>query len=154
MNSEDLWMILAGIILPFVAIFLSGVSIKRHEKCISSFYWALREKFARSYLKQNKVIKFVRKRLGMDADESVHWIICFFHYLQIVMVISPILILILSLFVQLEKSIVICFIIGLGPYGFICITNEIFTVIQVQRCKKIKKINPKYSKSDFYDWRG
>jgi len=154
MKYYDLWMIALCLIIPFICFFYSGVIIKRHEKCISAFYLALREKFPHSYVKQNKIVMFIRSRHGMETYGSVHWMICFYHYLQIVIAFSPIFTLILPFLFPLEKAIVMCFVIGLGPFGLISIIDPIFLIVQIQKCKKIKKENPKYSKRDFYDWRG
>lgn len=155
MSSEDKGLVLLGIILPFVAFFLAGSLIRRHERYLSDFYWALRETFPRKYVKQNKLIKFVRKRLGLETKNSIHWLICLFHYFQIVMVVSPIFTSFLYLFIPVGNAIVISYVIGLGPYGVISIMDDILMLIQVQRCKKIKKTNSIYSGRDFKGtWRG
>ena len=154
MDSEDLYWVLGGLFLPIAMAFYSGVIIKRHEKTIMAFYWALREKYTHSYVTPNKVVNFVRKCCRMKAENSIHWVVCIFHYLQIVMVTSPIFMLLLPIFIPLEKAIGICYIIGLGPYGVIAFMDGAFLILQVHRCKRIKKTNPKYAKREFYDWRG
>ena len=143
-----------GIIGSFVMFFLSGVVIRHHEKCIRSFYWPLREKFPRSYVNQSKIVRIVRSLFKIDTQGSIHWLIRLCHYFQLSSLIAPILMLILPLFLPMERFIVLCFMIGWGPFVLISLIDGPFLIVQVAKCKKIKKENPKYSKKDFYDWRG
>ena len=69
------------------------------------------------------------------------------------MLTGPIFMLFLPVFLPIGKAIVISYVIGLGPYGLMGLIDGIFLNLQIQRCKKIKKANPKYSKADFYNWR-
>lgn len=155
MSSEDIWLALLSFILPFVLFFFSSTVIKRHENCIDAFYCALREEYSGSYIKQNKPVSFLRKCYGLDIRGTIHWMIGFFHYLQIYMVSSPILMLLSSLFLPLNKVIIMCLIFGQAvPYALISINCEVLTLLQVHRCRRIKKTNPKYSKREIKPWRG
>ena len=72
---------------------------------------------------------------------------------QIVFAISPIFMLIIFLVKQSEQVIYTFLAIGIAlPFGLFYILMEIFTMLQVIRCKKIKKTIPRYSKSEIYRW--
>ena len=149
-DTKDL--LLIGIALPFVVVFLSGINgLKRQEKQISDFYWPLREKYPRSYVKQNKVIKFIRKCFGMQTKDNIHWMTCVLHYLQLISVISPIFMLITFLFVPLEEIVVAFLVFGFSfPFGLLVILAALFYSLQTWRCVGIKKKDPKHSKREFY----
>ena len=153
MPSEDLSMILLGIIASVALAFYCGVIIKRHERTISSFYWALSEKYVHSYVTPNKVVKFVRKRCGLETNHKVHWMICLFHYLQIVMVVLPPFMLIHLFFLPAGQTALLLYIVGVGPCGLIGILDGMLLFLQCCRCEKIKKTNPEYAKRELYNWR-
>lgn len=151
MTSDTIWLLLVSIVMPFVLFFLSGANgFRRCEEYIYDFYWPLREKHPRSYVKQNAIIKVVRKCFGMQTKNNIHWFTCFLHYLQILMVISPIFMLITLLFVPSQKIIIAFLLLGISlPFGLSVILNQIFFSLQVLRCMKIKKTDNKHSKREF-----
>ena len=152
MASNILWLLLVGIPIPFVLFFFAGIfSLKRKENEIREFYWALREKYFHSYIKQNKIIKFIRKCLGLETKKHIHWITCLLHYIQIVTFISTILVMVVLLFVPREDLIGILWLIGIAvPFGVFFILLGIFHFLQLLRCEIIKKKDPKYSKREFH----
>ena len=75
-----------GLIIYLLLLFRTGLLIYNEEKFISAFYEALRKRYRYSYVKPNKVIQTVRKLYGLEKSKSIHWVICFFHYLQIAQV--------------------------------------------------------------------
>ena len=154
MYSDDVCILLIALFAPLILVFLSGINgFKRRERSIREFYYILREKYPRSYVQQNKILKFVRKCFGMEIKGTIHWITCFLHYFQIVFAISPIFMLIIFLVKQSEQVIYTFLAIGIAlPFGLFYILMEIFTMLQVIRCKKIKKTIPRYSKSEIYRW--
>ena len=152
MPSEDLQIIPICFFLCFFWFLCSGDFIDRHENVVRDFAYALREKYPRSYVQQNKVIKFIRKRFAMRTDRSLHWVICVLHYLQIVMAISPALVLLALLFVPPEKTVVTCLLIQLSPFGLMAIIRLAFTTLQALRCMRIKRKSPG-SKWRLHDWR-
>ena len=139
-------------VLPLVLVFLSGINgFRRCEEYICNFYWPLREKYHRSYVKQNKTIKFVRKCFGMETKENIHWITCLLHYLQIIATISPVFMLVTFLFIPLKQTVIVFLIFGFSlPFGLCVILHWIFFSLQVLRCVKIRKTDPKHSKRKFY----
>lgn len=150
MDFVELCMIL--VIAPFVVIFSSRYMIKQDEDIIRAFYVPLRKKYTHSYIKQNKLIQIIRKRLRLYTDGTIHWMISVCHYLQLVMAVVPILVLPLMLFMPIINVFLIYSIVGLGPIGLIVFIESAFRVLQVQRCKKIKKTDPKYSKCEIHHW--
>ena len=154
MTSENLCLITVGLIMTCVFFFFSGVTLKRHERTIVGFYWALREKYPHSYIKPNGIIKKVRNFFKMEDDDTVHRLICLLHYFQLVMPTAPLFLLFLPLFMPLEKAIVVFCIVGMAPFTLICFTQEILLIVQCIRCKKIQKTDPKYKDRVFYNWRG
>ena len=82
MFSNPISFVLIYIIGSIIALFLTGVIIKRSEKCVEAFYSPLREKYKKSYFKQNKIIKFIRKLYKMDTRNTIHWGYCIYHYIE------------------------------------------------------------------------
>lgn len=158
MFSNPIVFVLTYIIGSIVALFLTGVIIKRSERCVDAFYLPLREKYKKSYFKQNKIIKFIRKLYKMDTQNTIHWGYCIYHYIQLLAATSLPIIMILSLFfhtlISYEKIISIGFLISGGHFGVIAITEYLLMIVETSKCIKIKKENPKYAKKDFYNWRG
>lgn len=148
MNYEDLWMLPVGILVAWFLAFRIEKLVRRQEQVVSGFQGALEAKFPRSYVRQNKVIKWIRKRLGLEVNRNIHWISCLFHYLQIIMVIAPVLSLLLLLFLPLDTVIVILWIVGAGMFGLAVFTYPPFALLQIRRCKKIKKADPEKAKRD------
>jgi hypothetical protein len=158
MFSNPISFVLTYIIGSVVALFLTGVIIKRSQKCVSAFYSPLREKYPKSYFKQNKIIKFIRNFYKMDTQSTIHWGYCIYHYIQLTSATSLPIIMILSLFfhtlIPYEKVISIGFLISCGHFGVIALTDDLLLLVETSKCKKIKKENAKYAKKDFYNWRG
>ena len=158
MFSNPVSFVLTYIIGSVVALFLTGVIISRSEKCVSAFYWPLREKYPKSYFKQNKTIRWIRKFYKMDTQSTIHWAYYIYHYIQLIAATSLPIILILSLslhtLIPYDKVIFIGFLITGGHYGTIALTDDLLLLVETSKCKKIKKENPKYAKKDFYNWKG
>ena len=154
MNSDDmLFMILVCLFAPILLAFYSGVLIKRHEKSVSAFDYLLREKYPRSYVKPNKVVKFIRKCCGIKTKKNVYWVHCIYNYLQIVMAVSPVIMIILFFFLPFEDVTFISLIIGLVPFAFIVFLDIISLFAQWHKCDKIKKSDSKYANLE-YHYRG
>ena len=151
MGLDGFWGALQCIVSSILALFITGISIRRVEKYTCAFDYPMKKKYPHSYVRQNKIVKYIRKLYKMDTDNTIHWVICCFHYLQLAAMIAPILVLILSLFVSQETAFCIYLLFSLGHLGVIGLNSKIFLCIQALRCEKIKKENPKYAKSDFYD---
>lgn len=158
MISNPISFVLTYIFGSVVALFLTGVIISRSEKCVSDFYLPLREKYPKSYFKQNKIIKFVRNFYKMDTQSTIHWGYCIYHYIQLTAATSLPIIMMLSLFfhtlIPYKKVISIGLLILWGHFGVIALTDYLLLLVETSKCKKIKKENPKYAKKDFYNWKG
>ena len=158
MFSNPIVFALTYIFGSVVALFLTGVIISRSEKCVSAFYLPLREKYPKSYFKQNKTIKFIRNFYKMDTQSTIYWGYCIYHYIQLAVAVSLPVIIILSLFfhtlIPYEKIISIGLLISWGHFGVIALTIDLLLLVEIFKCKKIKKENPEYAKKDFYNWKG
>ena len=154
MYPNDCFIILQYVVCLAASLFFSGVVIKRLEKAVSEFSYALREKYKRTYVKQNKIIKFIRGIYKMDTSLSIHWMHCVFHYLQLVAVFLSaslfVLFLIIYSRVSFQTAMLICIGISVGHFGIIAIFGRILLCVEIFKCNKIKKENPKYAKCDFY----
>ena len=148
------YLLLFDIFVPTLFSYLDGVNyIKRCEEYLREFYWVLREKYPRSYVKQNKMIIFVRKHCKLKTEGSIHWMIFFAHYVQVFMAISPAFLLITLPFAFSETLIILFAIIEFAvPFSFIAILVETATTLQAFRCDRIKKKDPSYSKRKVYYW--
>ncbi len=149
MNSNDAYLVL----IPLVLFFFVGVMIRRHERSIRNFYWMLREASPKSYVKQNKIIRLIRKLFGLKTDGSIHRMICLYHAIQIFTLFSPMGRLFVPLFVPPEYVSTVCCLIMVIPVALCFITYDVFTVIQHAKCKKIQKKYPAYAKIELYRWR-
>ena len=145
--------LVVSLIAPLIFFFISGILVKKHEKCISSFYWVLREKYARSYVNQNAVVRLVRKCFKMELEGTVHWLISLLHLLQAATLLSPLYLLIMLLYLPLKNAIAICIFISLALSAPIVILIEVFTLLQMIRCERIKKKYPEHSTRQLYPWR-
>lgn len=158
MDPNVFMLVLQCIIALVVSLFLTGVIIRRSEKCVSSFYYPLREKYPRSYVRQNKIIRFIRTIYKMDTNSSIHWMYCVFHYLQIITIPLSVFVLLIMLIIpsciSVEKTVSISMAASLGHFGLISMGDQMLTCVEVSKCKKIKKENPKYAKRDFYQPEG
>ena len=153
MKFDNLWLVLIGVVVPFLCAYGIVHVIKSHEKVYRGFYWALREKHPKSYVKQNSIVKAIRKFFKLRTDEKIYWIYCFYHYMQAIMLIGSISMLILPWFIPFEKVVGISFIVGLVPFSLIAMIDIIFLFIRRLQCEKIKKENPKYSKRIYNQYR-
>ena len=150
MNAEKaLEMFPMNALMFLVVFFATRVLIYRNEYFVWEFYWGLSEKYARSYVKPNKVVKFVRKCFGLETKRKLHWVICLFHYLQIAMAISPIFMLPVLICIPLEYAFTLCMFIGFAPFALMFLINIPFFILQWIRCEILKKTNPMYANRDF-----
>ena len=154
MSHEDI--VKMGPLFIFVFLILFFISrniIFHHENFVREFYWALSEKYCHSYFTPNKVIKFVRRRFGLRTKRKLHWVVCFYHYLQIAMAISPAFMLIVHIFIPPEYAHLLSFLIGVFPFWLMFIIHIPFALLQWIRCEIIKKTNPLYANREFHDRR-
>ena len=138
----------------FIYFFLfwgTGRAIGRQENSIREFYLPLREKYKRSYIDANRVVKFVRTFYGLKKDYGTHWVTCLLHYLQIAMASIPILMFLVFIFLPSENSLFLLEISVLIPGGIIMTILIPFALLQFIRCVIIKKTNPKYSQCKFHN---
>ncbi len=149
-NPEVLFISVPGLIIYLLLLFRTGLLIYNEEKFISAFYEALRKRYRYSYVKPNKVIQTVRKLYGLEKSKSIHWVICFFHYLQIAQVFLPVFILFVPLFFSGDTAILLTFLIPLVPPVLIFIMCYPFILLQYIRCKILQKKNPQYANYVFY----
>ena len=140
-------------LLYFFMLIQSGIAIKRNENAFREFDFPLREKYKCSYIRPDKVVCFVRKCYGLNKCNRVHRITCVLHYLQIVMVVSPVFLLPAFVFVPLEKVGFVCLLITLAPCALFVYVLVIFSIFQYFRCLKIKKTDSTCAKLQFHDRR-
>ena len=153
MTIENLDVGIALAILgPIFYILFSGIIIKRHENCLREFYFVLREKHPKFYVKQNKVTKSIRKLFKIKTDGTIHLLVAIFHYEQIGMLLSPLYMLIALIFLPIERSAVIAIVAANLLFVSFFVTIEIFTLIEMIRCERIKKKHPEHSKKTLYRW--
>lgn len=151
MSHEDIVKMGPFFIFAFLIVFLATRRIiSLYENFVQEFYWGLSEKYVHSYFQPNKVIKFVRKCLGLETKRKLHWVTCLFHYLQIAMVVSPVFMLPVLICIPLEYSLMLCLFIGFAPFGLMFAINIPFEFIQWIRCEILKKTNPMYANREFH----
>lgn len=154
MNQNEIMYNLLSIFSPLITFFLLKVLNFRAERVVCEFYVALQEKNSRSYVRQSKLVKAVRKYSGMFTDGKIHWVHCLGNYLQFVAIVLPMVLFLLCLLLNINgmvfKILNFCMII-IVLWSFII---SAFTVFLCFRCKKIKKNNPKYSKCELREWGG
>lgn len=133
---------------PVIVFFLFGINgLGRFEKYLGSFYWTFRHAYPRSYVKQNKIIKIVRKCLWLQTKNHIHWMICFLHYLQIAMLLSPIVMLITFVFVPTKETVNAFFLFGFIFPTVLCgVLMYGLYVVQYFRSIKLDKEGRKNSK--------
>ena len=142
MTIDTLDCFLMALIVPIVVVFLSGMNgFRRSDERLRENYWKLREKYPRSYVKQNRVVKFVRKYfLQVETKEKIHWVECIVHYLQIVATLSPIFMLITFIFIPTKEVALLFLIFGFCiPYGASVILYELYFALQCIRGIRIRK---------------
>ena len=137
---------------PIFYILFSGIIIKRHENCLREFYFVLREKHPKFYVKQNKVTKSIRQLFKIKTDGTIHLLVAIFHYEQIGMLLSPLYMLIALIFLPIERSAVIAIVAANLLFVSFFVTIEIFTLIEMIRCEIIKKKCPEHSQKTLYRW--
>ena len=99
---------------PIIIFFLFGINgLGRFENRFDRYHHTFRHARPNSYVKQNKTIRLVRNCLGMQTKTPVHWLIFLLHYLQIAMLISPIVMLIVFAFLP-NQAVVNAFLV----FGF------------------------------------
>ena len=155
MQSDDLWLYAVALFLPFILFFCMRNAIKRSENSVIAFYHALRERYPRGYVKQNRAVVFIRKLLRLDTQGTIHWTVCAIHYIQPVMASSPVLTLFLLPLYPFDIAVAwgLVFFTGI-PMALMLILLEVTTWVLVLRCGRIKKADPKYAKRDIRPWRG
>lgn len=153
MNQDDMYSLLR-IFSPFITFFLLKVINFRAERVVSEFHFALQEKYPRSFVKQRKIVKTVRKFSGMDTKQKIHWMFCLGNYLQFIVIIFPLIMFLLHLMFGIDRiafRILNFCIIVIGSWALLI---SFFVLFLCFRCKRIKKKNPKYSKCELRDWHG
>ena len=138
--------------LLLLFVIASAVFIKRHEKCISSFYWVLREKYPKSYVKQNIIVRLVRKCFRLTTEDTLHWMLALCHFFAVLAVASPLCVPVMLFFVPIKTALAIGIMIMCGLFGVFIFSMEIFTICQMFRCEKIKKKYPEHRTRRLYPW--
>ena len=141
-----------AIFSPLITFYLLKVFNFRAERVVSEFYFALQENYPRSYVKQTKLIKLVRKFCGMSVDEKIHWMHCFGIYLQIIGFVLQTIILFYHLPFAVDGGAFIILRFCIRLICFCGVLIVIFTLLLIFMCKKIKIDNPKYSKCELKYW--
>ena len=154
MTSGESLIVLFMLLLPYWILWRSIVIIKKHEEAFVGFYYPLREKWPRSYHKQNKVITFVRRKTRMDTNDTIHWVICLCHYTQIYYAFAPVWMLFLFIFLPLSDAVMICGVFGhVIPIMIFTLWTEVLSFLLWIRCEIIKRKDPKYAKREIKPWR-
>lgn len=141
MTSDTFVAFLIALIVPMIIVFLSGINgLRRSDERLRENYWRLREKYPRSYVKQSREIKFVRKCFQMETKEKIHWVECIVHYLQIVVALQPLFMLVTFIFVPTKEVAFLFLIFGFCiPFGVSVILYETFFAVQTIRGVRIRK---------------
>ena len=148
MDEVAVWTLLITLFGPVVVFFLFGINgLRRFEDYFSNFYWTFRHAYPHSYVKQDKIIKIVRKCFGMQTKNPIHWMTCFLHYLQVAMLVSPIVMLIVFAFVPTEKIVSAFFLFGfILPAGLCGVLMYVLYVVQYFRSIKLDREGRRNSK--------
>lgn len=143
---------LLRIFSPFITFFLLKVNNFRAERVVCEFHFALQEKYPRSFVKQRKIVKTVRKLSGMDTKQKIHWMFCLGNYLQFIVIIFPLIMFLLHLMFGVnEIAYKIQVFYGYAIGSWVLLTS-FFVLFLCFRCTRIKKKNPKYSKCELRHW--
>ena len=146
MDTKILLCLLLLLALSYYFILEFGYACRRADKYYSSFYKPLREKYPRSYVRQNRVLKAFRKRFKMDTTSRVHWAGCAVHYLQMIMIFSSLLPLIAFLSACSIEVVSVLFWVGwLCPHILSRIFYWIFMLSQYYKCLKIQETDRRYA---------
>lgn len=138
--------LLLWLALSYFFVFDFGCACKRAEKHYSSFYKPLRQKYSRSYVRQNKILKAFRKFFKMDTTIRVHWAVCVVHYLQMMMIFSSLLPLIAFLSAMPKGMVGVLLLAGcFCPTVLSGIFYWIFVVSQYYKCLKIQETDSRYA---------
>ena len=149
----EIFAVLMMIFSPYLILWRSAVFAKRHEESFKGFYKPLREKYPRSYRKQNDVIAFVRGISRLNTRETVHWVLCVCHYMQIYYALAPIWMTLLVIFLPINDAIAISMPLGhMLPIIILVFWLDGFSILLYIRCRKIQKKNPKYAEVNIPYW--
>lgn len=152
MNPNEIICNLLGVFSPLITFFLLKILNFRAERVVCEFYVALQEKNPRSYVRQSKLVKVVRKYSGMFTDGKVHWVHCFGNYLQFVAIVFPIVLFLFCLLLDISGIVFKIFNFCIIVIILWSLMISVFTVFLCFICKKIKKNNLKYSKCELREW--
>ena len=149
---KDIYIIICCISLSIFWSFLLNIGIKRIERAFEEFYSPLINEHPKEYVKQSKVIKFIRKHTGFDDFYEIHWIYCVLHFFPIILVLGTPIVLSSRIFTTMEASFKL-YIVFLVTVSVVCrLIMFVFGAVQEIRCSKIKKTNPKYAKRYVLRW--
>ena len=151
MENNVVVVVICFVLLSFILVLMFSRAVFVGELTIREFYYPLRVKYPNSYVRQNKVTKFVRKCTKLKDSRSIHWTIYAIHHIQLLFVILPFTLLpILLIFLSTQEAISWYAVVGFWiPGGLFLALNMIHLFSQCSKCKKIKKTDPRYSKRDF-----
>ncbi len=150
---KDIFLIICCIASSILWFYIMNVNIKRIERALGQFYLPLRNEHPNEYVKQSKMIKFIRKHTGLSDYDNVHWVYSVLHYLQVALLLGTPIVLASRFSVTFEatlKAYIIFFFIVMIPFTLFA---DIFGCVQSTRCSKIKKTNPKYAKCEVRRWK-
>ncbi len=131
----------------------SGLAIRRYENAFREFWWPLRQKYEKRYVRPNKAILRVRKFFDLRKDNRIHWFICFLHYLQIASLFTPLLGISVFIFLPFETAEFVSVLLCLGPLALFVVCFLAFEVLQFFRCLIIKRTDPTCAHLRFHDRR-
>ena len=144
---ELLLNIIICILISLLQFYLGVLSIRRLEKLYIKFRVPLREGHPKEYFKQNKLIKYIRKRLKLSTYDTLHYSIIILHYVHLVETFTPLCMFLLGVSVVASVSQMALYFgvlyLEAVVSGLIWNTHAI---VKEFRCRKIRKTNPKYSK--------
>ena len=133
--------------------YILSINIKRVERALRQFYLPLRDEHPKEYVKQSRLIKFVRRHTRLSVYDRIHWVYSILHYLQVILVLGTPLIVTFGFFETFEMSLKMYMIFWLVTVFIFTLFADIFGCVQATRCSKIKKGNPKYKKCDVLRWK-
>ena len=146
MNSDEIYMLVFALVVPVLIFFGLSRTIRLKEEEISCFYIALKEYYPGSYVEQNKIIKRFRKALKMSTTIKIHWVVCVYHYLQILSIVCYFVSRLTFLFFDAFTASLVSLIISVEPCVIALFWQTWFYLLQYIRGNRIKKTDPRFKK--------
>ena len=150
---NEVFLMLGCILNSAFWFFIMNIGIKRIERALRQFYLPLRDGHPNEYIKQSKVIKFIRRHTKLSDYDDIHWAYSMLHCLQIILLFGTPIVAVSAFFVTAKTSFsvyIAFFIVVMITFSLLA---DIFACFQAIRCSKIKKTNPKYAKCEVLHWK-